>query len=82
MVPRIPRLGAGIGEANMEKRQTYTVDEASELLGIARNAAYAAVRSGQIPSIRIGKRIVVPKAALDRMLSGEAHSARTEREDT
>ena len=52
-----------------EKTQTYTVDEAAEILGIGRNGAYEGVKSGEIPSIRIGKRILVPKAALDRMLA-------------
>ena len=53
-----------------EKRQTYTVEEAAEILGIGRNSAYEAVRRGEIPAIKIGKRVLVPKAALDRMLSG------------
>lgn len=53
------------------QRLTLTVDEAAQVLGIGRNQAYAAVRDGSIPSIRIGKRIVVPRAALDRMLAGE-----------
>ena len=38
----------------MEKR-TYTVPEAARILGIGRNAGYEAVRTHQIPSIRIGK---------------------------
>ena len=49
-------------------RLTYTVPEAAELLGVGRSAAYEAARSGQIPTIRIGKRILVPRAALDRLL--------------
>lgn len=49
-------------------RKTYTVPEAAQVLGIGRNAAYEAVRTGQIPTIRIGKRILVPVAALRRML--------------
>ena len=61
-----------------KKPRTYTVDEAAELLGIGRNGAYEGVRSGQIPSIRIGKRILVPKAALERMLAGKDESAAPE----
>lgn len=49
-------------------RATYTVPEAAAILGISRCTAYDAVRSGNIPSIRIGKRILVPKCALDRLL--------------
>jgi excisionase family DNA binding protein len=51
--------------------KTYRIDEAAELLGVGRNQAYEAAKRGQIPAIRIGKRILVPKAALDRMLAGE-----------
>ncbi len=54
----------------MEKR-TYTVPEAAEALGIGRNAAYEAARTGQLPTIRIGERILVPVAALERMLRVE-----------
>ncbi|RUU12615.1 DNA-binding protein [Mesorhizobium sp. M7A.T.Ca.TU.009.01.3.2] len=53
-------------------RRTVTVEEAGQLLGIGRNQAYEGVRRGEIPSIKIGKRLLVPRAALDRMLSGEA----------
>ena len=52
-------------------RRTYTVEEAARLLGIGRNHAYEAAKRGEIPCIKIGKRIVVPKAAIDRMLEGE-----------
>jgi excisionase family DNA binding protein len=47
-----------------------SVPEAGRLLGIGRNTAYDAVRSGQIPSLRIGGRIVVPMQALLRLLDG------------
>ena len=49
-------------------RATYGVQEAAKILGIGRNAAYEAARRGEIPTIRIGGRILVPKAALDNML--------------
>lgn len=51
-------------------KQTYTVLEAAKVLGIGRSAAYEAARCGEIPVIRIGKRILVPAAALERMLAG------------
>lgn len=53
------------------RRLTLTVEEAAAALGISRAFAYESVNRGDIPSIRIGRRILVPKAALDRMLSGE-----------
>lgn len=50
-------------------RPTLTVKEAAELLGIGRNTAYEAVKRGEIPSIRIGSRVVVPRAAFERLLA-------------
>ena len=51
----------------MDKR-TLTVPEAAKALGISRTTAYEAARTGQLPIIRIGKRILVPAVALDRLL--------------
>jgi excisionase family DNA binding protein len=49
-------------------RDTLTVDEAAAVLGIGRSSAYTAARSGDLPVIRIGKRLLVPVGALRRML--------------
>ncbi|WP_218917137.1 helix-turn-helix domain-containing protein [Clavibacter capsici] len=50
-------------------RLTVTVTEAAELLGIGRQSAYAAVRAGEIPSVKIGHRILVPTAQLLALVS-------------
>jgi excisionase family DNA binding protein len=58
----------------MTKKQpseTTTIIAAAKRLRIGRNQAYEAARNGQIPVIRIGRRLLVPTAALDRMLRGE-----------
>lgn len=56
-------------------KQTVTVEEAGRALGIGRGSAYEAVRRGELPAIRIGKRLVVPKAALERLLAAEPKPA-------
>jgi excisionase family DNA binding protein len=53
----------------VEDRLDFTVEEAAQLLGISRSFAYEAVQRGEIPSMRIGGRILVPKAALERFLA-------------
>jgi excisionase family DNA binding protein len=45
-----------------------SVTETAYLLGLSRNSTYQGVQSGAIPSIRVGKRILVPRAARERML--------------
>jgi excisionase family DNA binding protein len=47
-----------------------TVDEVARVLRISRGSAFAAVRRGDIPSIRIGRRILVPKETLIAWLDG------------
>lgn len=55
----------------MVEKAVLTVGEAAEVLGVSRATAYAAVTAGQIPSVRLGKRLVVPRAALERLLAGD-----------
>jgi excisionase family DNA binding protein len=55
-----------------EQKSTLTVEEAARLLGISRGLAFQAVRRGDIPSIRIGGRILIPIARLHAMLDAES----------
>ena len=48
--------------------RTCTVREAAKQLGISDASAYEAARTGDLPTIKIGKRILVPLAALDKKL--------------
>ena len=54
------------------KRPTVTVEESAEVLGISRGSAYEAARSGELPTIRIGRRVQVPTALLLKMLGQDA----------
>jgi excisionase family DNA binding protein len=51
------------------ERRTISVEEAGRILGVSRGAAYAYARDGSIPTIRLGKRLLVPKAAIEKMLN-------------
>jgi len=51
----------------MEKK-TLSVDETAKALGISRGLAYKAVKSGEIPSIRIGGRFLISKETLQKIL--------------
>ena len=55
---------------NDKKRLVLTVMEAAKLLRLSRGLAYEGVRLGQIPSIHIGRRVLIPRAALQRLLDG------------
>lgn len=49
-------------------RLTLTVEQAAGLLGISRALAYDLVARGELPSLRLGRRIVVPRRALESMV--------------
>ncbi|KAA0122228.1 DNA-binding protein [Methylobacterium sp. P1-11] len=48
--------------------KTISVEEAGRWLGISRNSAYEAVKRGEIPTIKIGRLLLVPVAPFERML--------------
>ena len=54
------------------QRRTLTIEEAAKGLGISKASAYEAARTGELPTIKIGKRILVPLVALERKLQGAA----------
>ena len=56
------------GEASLGGKLVLTPTEAARLLRIGRGTAYEQIRCGTIPSIRLGRRILVPRAALMKML--------------
>lgn len=61
-----------IGDAmEQSERLAYTVAEAAALLGIGRTHAYALAKAGDLPTVALGRRVVVPKARLDAMLAGD-----------
>lgn len=49
---------------------TINVEEAGRLLGISRGLAYDLVRRGEIPSVKLGRRILIPARAIDDLLAG------------
>ena len=63
--------GGGSGlprHANLDKRLCITVPEAAEMLGLSRNFAYELVKQKQLPVVKFGKRLLIPRVALDKML--------------
>jgi len=58
------------------ERLTLTVEEAGELLGISRAFAYELVARGELPSLRLGRRLLVPRRALEALVGiADDHSA-------
>lgn len=48
--------------------RTYSVETAARVLGISRALAYQLVREGVIPSVKLGRRVLIPQQALTALL--------------
>lgn len=55
--------------ANKNNPTVLTVHEVAKILRIGRISAYQAIERGEVPSIRIGRRILVPRMALEQVLN-------------
>ncbi|MFC1967417.1 helix-turn-helix domain-containing protein [Chloroflexota bacterium] len=52
----------------MSDKVVFTIPEVAELLGVSRNFGYELARRGEIPFVKLGSRIFVPKASLEKLL--------------
>ena len=64
----VPRENASAVQDD-DGRLTYTLTEAATRLGISRALAYEAAHRGELPMCRIGRRMLVPRVALLRLLA-------------
>jgi excisionase family DNA binding protein len=55
-------------KSDWRTRTTLTIEQTAAVLGIGRASAYAAAGSGDLPVIRVGRRLLVPVGQLRRML--------------
>jgi excisionase family DNA binding protein len=51
------------------ERFVYTVDQVAEYLSISRPQAYLGIKRNEIPHIKVGRRILVPRVALEKYLA-------------
>jgi excisionase family DNA binding protein len=58
---------------------TITVEEAAEILGISRALAYSLVARQELPSLKLGRRVVIPRRALEHLLELEPYAPTTVR---
>lgn len=54
-----------------DDRLTMSVESAARQLGISRGLTYDLVRQGQIPCLKFGRRLLIPRQQFEAMLAGE-----------
>lgn len=52
------------------QRMTRTVEEAAPLLGVGRASVYKLIKSGELRSVRVGRKMLIPLSAIDAFLNG------------
>jgi len=62
-----------IDNFNFENKLCISIPEAALMLGISRNLAYELVKRHELPIVKLGKRLVIPKVALQKMLEGSSN---------
>lgn len=60
------------------ERLTLSVEEAAQVLGISRALAYELVRRGDLPRLQLGRRVVVPRRALEELVTAAADGDQVE----
>ena len=53
------------------EKETLTVKEVAEVLGIGRGLAYRMAQGGELPTLRLGRRLLIPRPALNRLLGAQ-----------
>lgn len=65
----------------MSPEVAISVEEFARRFGVSRSHAYRLCRSGQIPVLRLGQRVLVPTAALDRLIAALTTSPEGDRDE-
>ena len=60
--------GTSFAELGPEAPDTYSVPEAGRRIGLGKNASYEAARRGELPTLKFGRKLRVPRVAFERML--------------
>jgi len=55
--------------AQAKDRLTMTVAEAAKIVGVSRSVMYDAVAANQVPVVKLGRRLLIPRVALERFLA-------------
>lgn len=56
-------------------RTAYSLNEAAQSLGLSRRALYGLMDRGQLTTVKLGKRRLVPVAELERLVSTQTQGA-------
>ncbi|MBE3598404.1 MAG: helix-turn-helix domain-containing protein [Limnochordaceae bacterium] len=62
-------------------REYVMVPEVMQILGLSKNSVYRLLHAGAIPALRVGRKFVIPRLALERLLADPAAVQRMQQDD-
>ena len=68
--PSLPEAHDVPVNVDLPDKPMFSVEEVVAILGVSRATAYRCANTGEIPALRLGRRLLIPRAALARMLGG------------
>lgn len=75
-IPTSPEAPDVPVELDLPDKPMFSVEEAASIQGVGKGTAYACVNSGEIPVLRLGRRLLIPRVGLARLLGGTPDSQR------
>jgi len=69
-IPSMPEARDAPVDLDLPDKPMFSVEEVAAILGVGRATAYRCANTGEIPALRLGRRLFIPRAALVRMLGG------------
>jgi excisionase family DNA binding protein len=60
----------------MNERELLRPEEVAEILGIGRTKLYTMIRRGELPALRLGKLVRVPRTQLDEWIADQVKGNR------
>lgn len=69
-IPSMPEARDAPVDLDLPDKPMFSVEEVAAILGVGRATAYHCANTGEIPALRLGRRLFIPRATLARMLGG------------
>lgn len=64
---------------SVSEKQTYTITEACQVLGISRSSMHRAMKRNELSAFRIGSKVLIPREVVDNLVGGGGKPQRRNR---
>ncbi len=65
-----PKVKQTMRENTTKSNARYSIEELAEALGISRDSVYKGIKNGDIPHLKVGRRLILPRTAINTWMQG------------